>query len=289
MTVGSELKELGQLRQGKSDTPFLEAQILLAHILGKPRPWVLTHPEAELSPQQVDLFTASYHRLELGEPLPYILGHWEFYGLDFAVTPHVLIPRPETELLVEEALAWIHTRSKPVKAAPIKAAPIRAADVGTGSGCIAVSLAVHTPFLTLSASDQSASALKVAHQNAVKHSVEGRVHFFQANLLAPLKGPLDLVCANLPYIPTVTLASLPVGEYEPRLALDGGLDGLDLIRRLLADAPRWLAAKGLLLLEIEERQASPVLASVKAYLPDAVVRVKQDLQAKDRLVIIRRA
>ena len=163
-------------------------------------------------------------RLESGQPLPYVLGAWEFYGLTFELTPDVLIPRPETELLVEQALEWLADRP----------APLLAADVGTGSGCIAISLAVHAPQLRLLASDLSWPALQVARSNLARHRVEGQISLLQCDLLPPLSLPFDLLVANLPYIPSPVLPGLKLSLSEPPLALDGGLDGLDFIRRSAA-------------------------------------------------------
>ena len=263
--------------ESASETPSLDAQIILAHILGIKRAWVLAHPEAVLSPQQEQSLNENLRRLESGEPLPYVLGHWEFYGLDFVVGPAVLIPRPETELLVEQALAWL--RSHPARAERL------AVDVGSGSGCIAISLAAHTPDLRVIAADVSSSALEIARQNAHRHGVAGQIDFCQADLLPQAAGqPFDLICANLPYIPSDRLAQLRVAHWEPQLALDGGVDGLGLIRRLLQQASLYLAAKGLMLLEIDgsQGQATAQLASVA--FPDAGVSVLKDLAGLDRLV-----
>jgi release factor glutamine methyltransferase len=269
-----------------SDTPGLDAQVLLAHVLEKPRAWVLAHPEAELSALQQEALEAALRRLEGGEPLPYVLGHWEFYGLDFTLTPAVLIPRPETELLVEQALDWLRRRPP---------GPAWAVDVGAGSGCIAVSLAVHAPELRLVATDISRPALELSRRNAQKHGVSDRLDFIQSDLLTPfLSSPnpfplppipcFSLICANLPYIPTVTLADLPVASSEPRLALDGGPDGLGLLRRLLEQAPGRLASGGLLLLEIEAGQGQAVLELARKAFPGADVRLLPDLAGRDRLV-----
>ena len=205
----SALKEI-------SETPLLDTQVLLAHILGKTRSWVLAHPEQQLSPQEIEEFNRSIKKLKEGIPLPYVLGQWEFFGLEFTLTPDVLIPRPETELLVEQAIDWLYAN------------PERrwAADVGTGSGCIAVTLAHKIEDLKLTAGDISMEALRVAITNAMRHSVEQRIHFVQADLTPPSENPYDLICANLPYIPSSELIKLQVFGREPSLALDGGRDGL---------------------------------------------------------------
>jgi release factor glutamine methyltransferase len=261
-----------------SDTPALEAQVLLAHILQGSRAWVLAHPEVELSPAQQQTFEHSAARLEHGEPLPYILGYREFYGLDFLVSPAVLIPRPETELLVERAVDWL-SRHPDCR---------RVADIGTGSGCIAIALAVTIPDLQLLAIDISPQALKIAQQNAAHHGIAERITFLQADLLDLPAGhsprPFDLIAANLPYIPSSTLAELPVSRYEPTQALDGGEDGLDQIRRLLKQAPSYLSPQGCLLLEIEARQGETVSSLAQDAFPQGQVQLLPDLAGHDRLV-----
>lgn len=251
--------------------------MLLAHILGVNRTWIMAHPETLLSPIQMQHLNRLLTRLKKGEPLPYVIGRREFFGLIFQVTPDVLIPRPETELLVEEALAWLGARPERRSAA----------DVGTGSGCVAITLAVHIPDLQVSASDLSPAALQIASANAEEHGVASRIHFQQADLLAPPSGPsYDLICANLPYIPTATLHGLQVNKTEPTLALDGGPDGLDLIRRLLLQAPRRLAAGGLLLLEIEANQGLAARQLAQTVFPTARIDILPDLASLDRLLRI---
>lgn len=254
----------------------LVTQVLLAHALEKPRAWVLAHPETILTPRQQRRLTRLLADLAQGTPLPYLTGRQEFFGLTFQVSPAVLIPRPETELLVERALEWL------------KHHPERrcAADMGTGSGCIAVSLARHVPNLHILAVDCSRDALQVARRNAALHNATQQITFLQGDLLSAAAGPFDLVCANLPYIPSDTLSNLPVAEHEPRLALDGGPDGLQHIRALLADAPRWLAPGGLLLLEMQYDQGDAITDLARARLPVAQVAVHADLAGLPRLVEI---
>lgn len=259
-----------------SESPSLDAQVLLAHVLGKPRPWVLAHQEVVLTTDQVSVLEEALARLEAGEPLPYVLEHWEFYGLDFVVTPATLIPRPETELLVEQALVWLE--SKP--------GPHRGLDVGTGTGCIAIALAAHAPDLRFLASDISFPALRIAQLNIHRQALEQRIHLVQADLLPAVEGDFDLVCANLPYIPSEKLASLQVARYEPGIALDGGTDGLDLIRRILASATGVLAPGGLLLLEIEASQGAATEALASRTFSGADVLLMADLGGNDRLVKI---
>ncbi len=260
----------------ESQDAGLETQVLLAHVLAKPRAWVLAHPEEILTPQQQQELTILLAGLAEGTPLSYLTGHQEFFGLNFAVSPAVLIPRPETELLVERALDWL--RRHPTRRC--------AADVGTGSGCIAVSLTHQTDGLHVLAADRSWDALQIARQNAVRHTAAGQVAFLQSDLLTAAAGPFDLVCANLPYIPSAALSVLPVARHEPRLALDGGPDGLQAIRCLLAGAPRWLAPGGLLLLEMQYDQGEAIAALSRTYLPTADVTIHNDLAGLPRVVEI---
>lgn len=265
-----------------SDSPTLDASVLLAHITNKPRTWVMAHPELALTTEQQKQLDDSLARLERGESFPYVLGHWEFFGMEFEITPDVLIPRPETELLVERAIAWL--QESPVRRT--------VADIGTGSGVIAISIAVNVPDATILATDISEKALEVAQRNAKKFDVEGRVEFVRCDLLPPkpalftTERHLDLISANLPYIPTETLHALPVYGREPTLALDGGEDGLDLVRRLLQVGPEWLAPNGLMLLEIEATQGIQALNLACDLFSQANIHLHQDLAGQDRLLEI---
>jgi release factor glutamine methyltransferase len=274
------------------ETPALDAQVLLAHITGQTRAWVLSHPTANLTPEQESALETAIRRLEGGMPLPYVLGHWEFLGLDFEVTPDVLIPRPETELLVEAAIAWIRTEPQ---------ALYRFLDVGTGSGCIPVSLAIHVPRAEIVATDISRAALAVARRNAERHGVDDRITFVACDFLPDdspwivdsvlpavhgLLSMVNILTANLPYIPTATLRELAVYNHEPTLALDGGPDGLKFIRRLLALLTGKITKGSLVLLEIENRQGLAVSALARDAFPDADIQIKKDLAGYDRLAII---
>ena len=274
--ISDILLELHTRLSSVSQTPLLDAQVLIGHVLGRTRTWVLSHPEADLSSDQEHTLRDALTRLEAGQPMPYVLGHWEFYGLDFIVTPDTLIPRPETELLVEQALSWSRTRTK----------PLRAVDIGTGSGCIAISLALNASNIHVMGCDISMTALQVAKANANRHRVSGKVDFVQCDLLPPVKVQFDLICANLPYIPTETLHSLKVYQREPEMALDGGEDGLGQIRRLLNEAETMLAPGGLLLLEIEASSGAAVHSLAHEAFPKADVQVLPDLAGHDRLVSV---
>lgn len=281
MHVIQVLREITGRLAAVSETPSLDAQVLLAHLIGVPRSWVLAHPDENLATDHDLALTRAVRRLEGGEALPYVIGHWEFYGLDFNLTPDVLIPRPETELLVERALAWLgaHPGWR------------TAADIGTGSGCIAVALAASISDLQVLATDISPAALGVARTNAQKHGVASRVQFVHADLfkISPStfkNQPFNLITANLPYIPSSRLQSLDVARREPGSALDGGIDGLDLIRRLLRDAPAALAPGGLVLLEIDETQGEAVRKLAEGYFPQAKIELLRDLAGLERLVEI---
>jgi release factor glutamine methyltransferase len=261
-----------------SDTPALIASVLISYILNKPRAWVLAHPELTLTNEQQKQVDDSLDRLESGEPFPYVIGRWEFFGLEFDLTRDVLIPRPETELLVEKAIAWL--RQNPVKK--------YIADIGTGSGVIAASIAVHVPKAKIVATDISPKALEVARRNAKKFNVDERIDFVECDLL-PVGGLLgvrafDMMCANLPYIPTQELLTLPIYNREPTLALDGGEDGLDLFRKLMRIAPECLASNSLILLEIGASQGVETVSLASGAFPNAHIRLHKDLEGRDRLL-----
>ncbi|GAB4494971.1 MAG: peptide chain release factor N(5)-glutamine methyltransferase [Anaerolineales bacterium] len=257
----------------------LEGQVLMAHVTGKNRAWVLAHPEASLTPEQEQAFERAARQLQAGVPLPYILGHWEFFGLDFDVSPDVLIPRPETELLIETALAWAQTHP------PLN--PVyRFIDIGTGSGIIPITLALHVPQAEITATDISPAALAIARRNARKHGLEERIRFIETDLLPERLEPFDILTANLPYIPTATLQTLEIFGREPTLALDGGPDGLQLIRRLLAQITAKKVSVRLILLEIEYRQGAAVSALARQHFPAAEIQIKKDLAGQDRLAVI---
>jgi release factor glutamine methyltransferase len=280
MNLGDYLTQKIQKLPG--DLEERDAQLLLSHIIGCPRTWLASHLDAPLTPLQLESADRAFSRLKAGEPLPYILGHWEFFGLDFDITNDVLIPRPETELLVEKAIGWL------------KASPERRtiADVGTGSGIIATCIAMNVPDARILATDISQAAIKVAKHNAQKFHVHHHIDFLQCDLLPTHIDPLptdshfDLICANLPYIPTQTLRSLPIFGREPTLALDGGEDGLDLYRRLLDSAPAWLAPGGMILLEIEATQGIKALNLAADKFSESFIALHQDMAGRDRLLEI---
>ena len=253
--------------------------VLLAHVLHQRKTWVLAHPEARLSAEQNERLSQLAQRFAGGEPLPYLTGRQEFFGLAFTVSPAVLIPRPETELLVEEALVWLRELGRPA----------HALDLGTGSGCIAVSLASQVPSLRVTATDISADALEIARANAHKHQVLERISFVHADLILESLPKYDLICANLPYIPTCKLGTVNSIAYEPETALDGGEDGLRLLRGFLRQAPRHLQPHGLLLAETEAELGTETLSLARESFPESKIDLLQDLNQRDRLVRVQLA
>lgn len=278
----SLLSDISARLASLSDTPALDASVLLARIANRPRSWILAHPELTLTDEQQNQLRASLARLENSEPFPYVLGRWELFGLEFEVTPDVLIPRPETELLVEKAIAWL--QKNPTR--------INVADIGTGSGAIAVSIAVNVPNANILATDISAKALQVAKRNAEKYHMSERSEFIECDLLpdqssiANRKSKIDLLCSNPPYIPTNTLKHLPIYQREPTLALDGGVDGLDTFRKLLSIIPDRLAPNAMILLEIESSLGEQTIQLARQHFQNANITLHQDLTGRDRLLEI---
>jgi release factor glutamine methyltransferase len=274
--ISAWLSQAARHLSATSSSPNLEAQILLAESIHHPREWLLTHSDFLLSESQVQHADGLLNRLQTGEPLPYILQRQEFYGLSFKVTPAVLIPRPETELLVDTALTWL-------KSFP---AGTQVADVGTGSGCIAISLAKNSPGIQVLAIDRSAEALELAEYNAINNGVQEQIDFLQSDLLSFSTGKFDLICANLPYIPTSTLDHLQVTKYEPLMALDGGPDGLRLIQSLLLQSQLHVNPGALLLLEIESSQEVSATSLARGIYSEAEIHVSYDLSGHPRLLSI---
>lgn len=282
MLLKHYLTALPKKLEKQSETSRLDVQVLLGHVLGVDRAWLLAHPEADLTPEQEKRLMHAVARLEQGEPLPYVLGHWEFYGLDFIISKDVLIPRPETEFLVEQALRWL--RDNPDCRFGV--------DVGTGSGCISVAISVNVEHLQMIACDISMAALKIAQRNLEVHAVSDRVHLVQADLLnafqkSPFaRPPFDFICANPPYIPTETLKTLKIFGSEPVGALDGGANGVETIRKLLFAARERLSPGGCLLVEIESSQGDVVYTLARSTFPTAKIRVLPDLAGHDRLLVV---
>jgi release factor glutamine methyltransferase len=258
----------------------LDAQLLLCHVLGVDRTYLFTYPERELTSDEITQYESLVVRAAAREPFAYIVGRRGFYDLDLIVTPDVLIPRPETELLLERALAWAKDRPT-----------LTAVDVGTGSGALAVAFARHAPQTAVHAADVSEAALNVARRNAEKYNLLHRITFHQGDLLSPLIAKhikVDLVMANLPYIPTATIDTLDsnVRDHEPRVALDGGGDGLALVRRLIAQIPSACSPHALILLEIGADQGAAALEAAQTLYTSRIELVK-DYAGLDRIVDIR--
>jgi release factor glutamine methyltransferase len=256
-----------------------EAELLLAAAVGQDGAFLLAHGEEPLPPSCWERLTAWLARRWAREPLPYILGVQGFYGLSLEVTPAVMAPRPETEALVETALAWAAHHFPQGRG-------LLAADIGTGSGAIAVALAVHLPHALVYGVDASSPALEVARRNALRHRVADRLLFLHGEGVEPLPRPVHLLAANPPYIPSPRFPALQpeVARWEPRLALDGGPDGTALQRRLLAQAPAALAQPGLLLMEVDPPQASPLAEEARRRLPGAAVTLCRDLAGAERVL-----
>jgi release factor glutamine methyltransferase len=264
----------GHFEQHQIDSARLTADLLLAHVLKAARVKLYMDFDRPLSKDELSTYKALIQRRLAGEPTQYLVGAKEFYGRRFSVDARVLIPRPETELLVEAALRELPSDR-----------PIRVLDLCTGSGCIALTLAAERPRSSVWATDLSAGALVVARQNAEQLGLDGRVTFFEGDLCDPLpqQARFDLIVANPPYVRRGELATLQREvRREPTLALDGGDDGLEVLRRVLAQAAPRLNAGGLLALEIGEEQGAAVRELlVRAGYHDA--RIERDLERHDRL------
>jgi release factor glutamine methyltransferase len=269
-----------RLEEAGSDTASLDAQIILAHILGKERGWLFAHYDQALSQEEAETFTDMVARRAAAEPVAYLVGHREFYGLDLTVDKRVLIPRPETELLIDAVLDHIESRANQ---------RVRMVDVGTGSGAVAVAVAANCPSVQIYAVDLSPAALEVAKENVKRHDSRGQITLLQGDLLSPLPEAVDIIAANLPYITSGDYPNLmaDVRDYEPRLALEAGPEGLDLIARLLDQAPGHLYPGGVLFLEIGANQGQAALHLVERLLPQARhIGLRQDYHGFDRLLVI---
>ena len=272
-SIAAALRRATRRLRGSSDSAALDAQLLLAQVTGRPRAWLLAHGEVTLSRAQSTRYDRLVARRAAGEPLACIRRRQAFFDRDFHVSPAVLIPRPETESLLELALA--HTLRRPSGVM---------ADIGTGSGALAVTFAALRPGWRVLATDLSAAALNVARINAARHRVQPT--FLLGDLLAPLRARrqhVDLLLANLPYIASDELPRLAVSRHEPRIALDGGADGLVPLRRLLQQLPDVCAPGALALLEIGAGQGAAVLALAEALRPCAA-QLLPDLAGHTRVL-----
>jgi len=257
----------------------LDARLLAREVLGWDAAQYLTSSSDTPAPGFEERFEALVARREAREPMAYILGRQEFWGRDFAVTPAVLIPRPETEIIIETALSLC----------PDRQAALRVADVGTGSGCLAVTLAAELPNARVVATDTSGAALAVAQQNANDLGVAGRLTVMRANVLGGIPGPFDLIVSNPPYIRDSDRQALQpeVVAYEPAGALYGGADGLDVVRRVVTEAGRALGPSGFLVVEFGVGQADQIAELISAAPGLTMVGLKRDLQAIPRIAVAR--
>lgn len=264
-------------RLTETSEAHLAADMLLAHTLKCEPSFLVSHPEQLLTLTQRETFEQLVARRAQHEPVPYLIGHRPFVDFDLHVDPRVLIPRPETELLVEHAISITRSRSSS-----------RIVDVGTGSGAIAIALARQLSHLAIYATDISTAALDVARANARQACVAERIQFLHGDLLAPLPKPVDLIVANLPYVSEAEYAALPseIRDYEPREALVSGKHGLDAIQALLNAAPRYLTSQGGILLEIGHTQAGAVLQLARRAFPRAQMTCLQDYAHQDRFITI---
>ena len=261
------------------DAPRLDAEIMMGHALGMGRTSLLTWPRARLGKCECAAYLDYVRRRRRREPTAYIVGHKEFYGLGFQVDSRVLVPRPETELLVEHAMhqidAWSRIGKEPV-----------VVDVGTGSGVVSISLAVHRDALSLYSVDCVADAIELAGVNASRHGVASRIRFLLGDLLDPLPESPDLIVANLPYVGRDEWDGLQpeIAQYEPRVALDGGSGGLEVVHRLLAQAARKLRPGGMVLLEIGADQGERAAGLARSYFPQASIDILKDYSRLDRVL-----
>jgi release factor glutamine methyltransferase len=263
-----------------SDEARLEAELLLMRALRTD----LVHLYGRLR-DGLPVRAGGYYRRLLDrrlahEPTPYILGHKEFFGLEFEVSRSTLIPRPETETLVELAVDFARDRYADSR--------FTAVDVGTGSGAIAIALARELPNARVIATEVSKRAMAVARRNAERHDVAARIDFVEGDTLLPASGRADIIAANLPYVTTEDWLATPpeIREWEPRRALDGGVDGLRFIRRLFRQAPRKLARNGALFAEIGDRQGAAARSLAEEAFPEATVDVRPDLAGRDRVICV---
>ncbi len=283
------------LRRAGVPEPRREAASLLAHVIARDRTFIITHAETTLTPSDIQRFRQYVERRATGEPLQYITGHQEFFSLDFEVTPDVLIPRPETELLVETALDLLSTTSlHPNNLHPDnKSTTPLICDVGTGSGCIAITILHERPATRALGLDISTSALRIAARNALRHRVNERLTLVASDCFAaldPNTAPrFSLIISNPPYVASEALAGLQreVRDHEPLIALSPGPDGLHIIRRLLSDAPHFLLPSGHLLLEIGFDQ-HPAVQSLIDPQVWTLLDAHKDLQGIPRTVVLKR-
>jgi len=272
------LSAIKKLRTKKIEAPALDVEVILMHLIKKPKTYLHSHLEKKLTAFQIKKFNSLISKRQRGTPVAYLTNHKEFYGLDFFITKDVLIPRPETELLIEQIIKTARQLHKETNESLI------IADIGTGSGNMAITLAKYLPFAKLIATDISAEAIKVAKKNARQHKVLKRITFKKGDLLKPLKkSKPNIIVANLPYLTKDELVNV---RHEPKQALHGGKMGLELIQKLLSQTPKILARQGVILLEISPTQVKAVDYFVEQHLPDKKINIAKDLTDRERVIKI---
>jgi release factor glutamine methyltransferase len=281
ITVGEAIRQARARLRNAASAPA-DAARLLETTLGRDAAWLLAHDRDELQMADLERYEQALTRRQTGEPLAYIAGHAGFFGRAFDATPDVLVPRPESEGLVDLALAFLRARAKPGP---------RICDVGTGSGVIAITLACELLAARCTATDSSPSALAIARRNAARHGVADRIDFVLCDVLPPgaPRASFDCIVANLPYVRTGDLPPAPdPTSFEPRQALDGGPDGLSVYRRLFEPALSALARPGLLLMEAGPDTAEPLAGlATLAFSADATVDIHRDYAGHERIVAVR--
>lgn len=270
------------LQESGSLSPRLDAEVLLAFSLKCDRSYLLMHPEKIIDKKTYEQYLSCINDRKKGKPVQYITQQQEFMGLDFFVNENVLIPRPDTEILVENILDSIKKNAY---------SKTEILDIGCGSGAISISLAHYAPDTYLSCVDISSAALSICEKNAQYHHVQNRMRFYQGNLFDPIENKFDMIVSNPPYIPYEDIKTLQaeVSEYEPRIALDGGLDGMSFYRRIIKQAPQYLRVNGLLFFEIGYNQGADVCKLLQDTGMYSDIQVIKDLAGKDRVVRARQA
>ena len=283
MRVRDALRQAREkLRESGVDDAGFETEYLLRSALGCTREFLLIALDSDVSSSDQLRFDSIIGRRAAGEPSAYITGHREFYGLDFKVDPRALIPRPETELLVELALEFAAKRTSRVEGLNI-------AEVGVGCGAIAIALAVNLSGARVVATDISPAALNLASENVSRHCVEDRVTLLEGDLLQPVSGPIDILVSNPPYIPSSQVDILPreIRDHEPRVALDGGENGVEVIERLIRQAKSKLKPGGAMFVEIGWDLGERALARSLELWPESEVSIAPDLAGLDRVLTLR--
>ena len=283
MQVRDALKQAREKLQASGvEDPGFEAEYLLRHTLTYTREGLLIALDSDISSSVHLRFASIIDRRAAGEPSAYITGHKEFYGLDFKVDSRALVPRPETELLVDLALEFAARHTS-------RGEDLNTTEVGVGCGAISIALAVHLPGARVVATDISPAALKLASKNISRHRVDDRVTLLEGDLLQPVSGPIDILVSNPPYIPSAQLAALPreIRDHEPRVALDGGEDGVEVIERLIRQAKDKLKPGGAMFIEIGWDLGKQALARSRELWPDSEVSITPDLAGLDRVLTLR--